>query len=332
MANGRSQPRRVCPVHAPHLHEPPATGLPDRKPAPTLSGMDTTEAWDKLWRRRGGMSWTVHQGIDGSESAAGLAIASSTSYDFDGLKRPCDRARPHATIQLTAHGSGCFRGIDGREHVVGPGRLFMAIIPSAHRYWFPGGEYWRFLWSWFRHSYVTAAITRAIELTGSCPELPADPALVDALVAHQLLFTARRQPDPWAVESAVLAVAVAIRRFADAATAGGERAVLLRTAQDLVAEQPSRAPTVADLARREGCTATALAQRFRANAGLTPSRALLDARLELVRHDLLADARPLHAIAQANGFAAANHLCRVFRTRFGLTPARYRALVGRPES
>lgn len=63
--------------------------------------------------------------------------------------------------------------------------------------------------------------------------------------------------------------------------------------------------------------------------GTSPHRYLLMRRLALAR-DLIHAARPLVDVACEAGFADQAHFTRVFRSAFGLTPARYRALRIRP--
>src|SRR5262249_17372268 len=68
-----------------------------------------------------------------------------------------------------------------------------------------------------------------------------------------------------------------------------------------------------------------LARQFRSMCGTSPHRYLLMRRLDLAR-DLIHQGRPLVDVAYDAGFADQAHFTRVFRSAFGLTPARYRAL------
>jgi AraC-like DNA-binding protein len=74
-----------------------------------------------------------------------------------------------------------------------------------------------------------------------------------------------------------------------------------------------------------GLTRYELARQFRTMLGTSPHRYLLMRRLALAR-DLIHAARPLVDVACEAGFADQAHFTRVFRSAFGLTPARYRAL------
>jgi AraC-like DNA-binding protein len=79
-----------------------------------------------------------------------------------------------------------------------------------------------------------------------------------------------------------------------------------------------------------GLTRYELCRQFRILFGTTPHRYLLMRRLDFAR-DRIHQGRPLVEVACDAGFADQAHFTRVFKSTFGLTPARYRALrTGRP--
>jgi AraC-like DNA-binding protein len=74
-----------------------------------------------------------------------------------------------------------------------------------------------------------------------------------------------------------------------------------------------------------GLTRYDLCRQFRLMLGTSPHRYLLMRRLELAR-DRIHRKRPLAEVACDSGFADQAHFTRVFKSAFGLTPTRYRAL------
>ncbi len=74
-----------------------------------------------------------------------------------------------------------------------------------------------------------------------------------------------------------------------------------------------------------GLTRYELCRQFRTMFGTSPHRYLLMRRLEFAR-DRIHQARPLAEVACDAGFADQAHFTRVFKSGFGLTPTRYRAL------
>jgi len=78
-----------------------------------------------------------------------------------------------------------------------------------------------------------------------------------------------------------------------------------------------------------GLTRYDLARQFRIMLGTSPHRYLLMRRLAFAR-DRIHQQCPLVDVACEAGFADQAHFTRAFKSAFGLTPARYRALRARP--
>lgn len=74
-----------------------------------------------------------------------------------------------------------------------------------------------------------------------------------------------------------------------------------------------------------GLTRYDLSRQFRIMFGTSPYQYLLMRRLEFSRERILRG-RPLVEVACDAGFADQAHFSRAFKSAFGLTPARYRAL------
>ena len=75
-----------------------------------------------------------------------------------------------------------------------------------------------------------------------------------------------------------------------------------------------------------GLTRYDLSRQFKIMFGTSPYRYLLMRRLDFARERIQRD-RPLVEVACDAGFADQAHFTRTFRSAFGLTPARYRALL-----
>ena len=97
-----------------------------------------------------------------------------------------------------------------------------------------------------------------------------------------------------------------------------------RARQFLDAEK-TRAVHSAELESITGLTRYELARQFRVVFGTSPYRYLLMRRLGFARERIHQN-RPLVEVACDAGFADQAHFTRAFKSAFGLTPARYRAL------
>jgi len=105
----------------------------------------------------------------------------------------------------------------------------------------------------------------------------------------------------------------------------GEFAERAERARRFLDAERTRVVHSAELESVTGLTRYDLARQFRHMFGTSPYRYLLMRRLDLAR-ELIHQQRPLVDVACDAGFADQAHFTRVFRSAFGLTPARYRAL------
>jgi AraC-like DNA-binding protein len=148
-------------------------------------------------------------------------------------------------------------------------------------------------------------LSRAID---SAFRLPMEPLAADSLLvdlADGLLDAERAGPSSGAAPRIDAAAAERARRFLDA--------------------ERTRVVHSAELESVTGLTRYDLARQFRRMFGTSPYRYLLMRRLDFAR-ELIHQHRSLVDVAGDAGFADQAHFTRVFRSAFGLTPARYRAL------
>ncbi|MFJ3669325.1 helix-turn-helix domain-containing protein [Streptomyces sp. NPDC090106] len=95
--------------------------------------------------------------------------------------------------------------------------------------------------------------------------------------------------------------------------------------QELIAADPGAPHTVASLAAQVALSPSRLAHLYTGQAGVSPMRALREARLRHAARLLEATGLSVERVAAASGFASPFHFHRVFRERFGTTPGAYRA-------
>ncbi|MFD4547897.1 helix-turn-helix domain-containing protein [Streptomyces sp. NPDC058466] len=147
------------------------------------------------------------------------------------------------------------------------------------------------------------------------PPLPAEPADGEIAVAHG---TAARELALCSLEEIVLLV-----------TAGADRHrtdidARIRRAESLITADPGAPHTVRSLAEAASLSPSRFAHLFTEQLGLSPMRALRDARLRHAARLLDATELPVERVAAASGFASAFHFNRVFRQRYGRPPGAYR--------
>jgi AraC-like DNA-binding protein len=155
---------------------------------------------------------------------------------------------------------------------------------------------------------TNATLARAVDEAFRAPleALAIDAVIVD--LARGLLAGERRGSRPAIMRSIDVQAVERARQFLDA--------------------ERTRVVHSAELESITGLTRYDLCRQFRAMLGTSPHRYLLMRRLEFAR-DGMHRQRPLAEIACDAGFADQAHFTRVFKSGYGLTPMRYRALSAR---
>lgn len=96
---------------------------------------------------------------------------------------------------------------------------------------------------------------------------------------------------------------------------------------DLAGRELERSQTLAEMARRLGCTQAHLDRACRQSRGRGALDLLYDLRLQSATEALRDSARPIPEIAEELGYAGLGHFMRAFQAATGRTPEAYRALM-----
>ncbi|MGD9793250.1 MAG: GlxA family transcriptional regulator [Acidimicrobiia bacterium] len=100
--------------------------------------------------------------------------------------------------------------------------------------------------------------------------------------------------------------------------------------QRWIAKHLDRDLSVAALAARIHQSPRHFARRFRSDTGTTPADYVEQLRCEAAAHRLSTTDRPVLAVARSVGFGSVETFHRVFRNRYGVTPAEYRQRFSSP--
>lgn len=250
------------------------------------------------------------------------------TYQWDGMKRLGRGDAPLFAFQLTFAGWGHFALYGQRPRRVSPGRAFVALMPSRHRYYLPpDSPGWTFGWISIYHPYVLERMKKLVAATGPLIEVKPDGQLAAVMV--RLLRGAIKKDfhDRFEVELALLQFMVACEKGAHKARSD-EGGRLLAEVRSRVTEDMSSALDVRRLAADYGMSRTHFSHYFRAQTGLTPARYVAEVRVHLAARMLTETRSPLKQVAQACGFADANYFSKVFRRFQHMSPAAYRRTLG----
>jgi AraC-like DNA-binding protein len=177
-----------------------------------------------------------------------------------------------------------------------------------------------------------ALLTDAIRaLRGRPYPLPfvSEPVSTNATLSGAIEAAFRVPLEPLAIDSLIVSLAQGLM----AGERQGTRPVLSRRvhveavqrARQFLDAGRTRIVHSSELESVTGLSRYDLCRQFRLMFGTSPHRYLLMRRLEFAR-DRIHRKRPLAEVACEAGFADQAHFTRVFKSAFGLTPTRYRAL------
>lgn len=250
----------------------------------------------------------------------------------DGIERMAAFFRGHAfaphrhdtyAIGLTSVGVQAFTYRGETRHCM-PGQAFI-LHPDEKHDGRPGDD------RGFGYcvAYIDPALLLTAAGTGRLPFVR-EPVSGDAQLADAILEVVQAQEG----EASDVALASGLVRLADVMSrlAGTTQARAIRVhlpgvqaARDLLIGKGAAHVSMDELEAAAGLSRWELARQFRAVYGVGPHRFHLLRRLDIAR-SLLAENRPLADIALSCGFADQAHLTRHFKSAFGLSPGRWRAL------
>lgn len=247
-------------------------------------------------------------------------------YNTDGMRRMGRGDQPLVLFQLTLAGRGAFETHRQAARTVEPGMGIFAVAPFRHRYFLPeGSPGWTFAWIGLYHPYLLERIARQVEMSGPVVEVAPTGALAAATL--RLLRGAIRKDfrDHLEVELALVEFVIAFQRSTlQAHNSMGEGQRLLDEVRSRVLARLPVAIDVVGLAADYGMSRTHFSHFFRDHTGLTPAHFASMVRVQEAARMLLDTRAPLKRIADACGFANANHFCKVFRRFNHLSPTSYR--------
>ncbi|WP_309714443.1 AraC family transcriptional regulator [Armatimonas sp.] len=278
--------------------------------------LDRIEEQLQQTRRLGGQQFSpdawYHAGLEERVQGDG--------YFWDGLQRA--RSAPQLVFQVTLSGWGAYEEA-GVVQKIEPGKAFLALVPSPHRYYLPpDAPHWRFFWLVIRHAYIVQRLSEQHQTMGAVLSLSPE----SRLLAQAATLCAGGFRDRFAEELALFSFLTEYERHADhtltQSTPGRE--VLEESVRRYVRENLERPVDISELARHFGLSRTRFTHHFTQRIGEPPARYLTGLRLEEVAQRLVTTDDTLQVIALATGFADANHLVKVFRRRYHTTPGAFR--------
>jgi AraC-like DNA-binding protein len=274
---------------------------------------------------RMGRAWSTLCGLE--------TRTESSQYYWDGLRRSADPAHPYVVFQYTLDGWGYY--VDGSIPIkMLPQMAFTAVIPTDHRYFLPSeSPGWTFFYLLLRHPYIVSRIAERQSTAGPVFSIPPTERLLSR--ALQLFESIANQTflDEFAEEQALFDFLMDYERFTYRQRyPQQERERLLTEVRAYVLRVLDRPVEITELAAQYGMSRSHFSHHFKTTTGLSPAQFIKQIRLEAASERLAHSNAKLEVIARETGFADANHLCKVFRRSFYLSPGEFRRQMTAPAS
>jgi AraC-like DNA-binding protein len=256
---------------------------------------------------------------------AGAETRSREHYSWHGLKRSADPQHPYLVFQFTLRGRGAF-DFEGKTVALRPGDAFAAVVPSDHCYYLPrNSASWSFFWLTAYHTYIVRRLAPLVAAAGPVFHIPPDTKL---LARSLTLWDEQQNPtggDALAREQSLFEWMFEFERFCHSVLyPQAERDRWLNDVRHRVMDNLSRSHGVEELAEAQGLSRSHFSHRFKAATGISPAAWIQQIRLEEAARRLAHTDDKLEMIAREVGLGDANHLCKVFRRRFHLSPGEFR--------
>jgi AraC-like DNA-binding protein len=256
------------------------------------------------------------------------------SYHWDGMKRLDRRDPPLVFFQLTLAGWGHFELYDEPPERMTPGRAFVAVVPSRHRYYLPRqSPGWTFAWIGIYHPYLVRRIRARVAATGPTIACGPDSDFVGSLMRLVRGVFHKDFRDRFDVESKLFDMVLSYERLAESLDdPHGDRDRLLDGVRRRVLGTPRSPVMVHELARDHGMTQSRFSHYFAGRTGVSPGSFMTDVRVKEAARMLVETDASLREVGEAWGFADQSHFGKVFRRVLHMTPASYRGAIRREKA
>lgn len=243
---------------------------------------------------------------------------------YRGLAQPfAAHAHDHYVIGRVAEGERELN-LNGRTLAIGPG----SVVTFN-----PGDVHGCHASSDAPFAYDCVTIARAVlgGITLNCPAEKNVTAETDkgrpATAFDRLVDTFDSPASPAVLERTLALAALLATETTHTAVSRAHEEAALRTYAHLQGHLADPA-SIAELAAREGLSASALIRAYRKRFAITPLQHLTSLRVECACDLLAQGARPA-VVAVETGFSDQAHLTRAFKERMGVTPAAYARMAAR---
>ncbi|MBA4387591.1 MAG: hypothetical protein C0404_06390 [Verrucomicrobia bacterium] len=248
----------------------------------------------------------------------------SPAYRHYGKDRAYDR---HCIFKYTISGEGVFMDANG-EHRVPAGSGFLCEIrdPRTAYFYPPGGSTpWTFAWMAFDGGVADQMLRGIVNRHGSVFAMPKGcPEIKRMLEFRKDDGRIRSITAAWGAK-VVMDLLLALTASREEYHEDGPEDILVRRAQEAVAENVGKDINVTELARMLNISREYLTRKFKEHTAMTPHEYIIRRKILLACQLLKETSLSNKEIASRLGYGEPAHFTRTFKHAMHSTPSRFRA-------
>ncbi|WP_269522709.1 AraC family transcriptional regulator [Coraliomargarita parva] len=253
----------------------------------------------------------------------------SADYCWNGMKRGGTDDNQWLTFQWTLEGEGELQ-VGNQIFPQTAGQAFLVPMPSDHEYRVVRkGKGWKFFYLFLKDTHwVVDRLSRSVsDWSYTFPIEEASRFQSETLRLIELMFSGHLD-NPFDAERAALCWMLEVERHLyQLKHPEDPRKKLLSIADRYYRENMHRSFGVQDFAEVLGMGRAQASMHFKQITGVSPAAYFNELRLKQAIK-LLRQGYKLHYIAKETGFADANHLCKVFRRVYHMSPGQFKKVHG----
>ncbi len=252
----------------------------------------------------------------------GWQIQKSSSYYFDGMKRPEEAG--NCIFQYTLSGSGLLE-IEGELHILKEGDAFLTVLPSNHRYYLPEeSKEWEFLFITLNGNLAEEEWAKLKRMYGNVIRLHKEEDLIKYLFDVYWSAANEEIKDGYQTSTIAYEVIMKLNKSLSLSKSEFSKNSSMDQAVLFMKQNFQKEISLSDIANHIQMSKYHFNHSFIKAVGITPWNYLTKIRIEYSIKLLVTTDYTLDKISHLVGYTSANYYNKVFHKYVGTSPGKLR--------